>query len=190
MREKIFQLVAGIPLEGQVFVLSMLPITELRAAIPYGIAQGLSPHQAMLIAILGNILIGIPVLILLGPIINLISKLPGGKRFIHKIMEKTRKKGGRVAKYGVIGLVLFVAVPVPGTGIWTGSLLAHLLGINFFTAILALSGGILMAAVMITLLSIGMLDTLGLSLPWVIGILFGSILAVYLGGYILKRRKA
>ncbi|MBS4025357.1 MAG: small multi-drug export protein [Clostridia bacterium] len=187
MRENIFQLVAGIPIEWQVFVLSMLPITELRAAIPYGIAQGLAPHQAMLMAVLGNILAGIPVLILLDPIISLISRIPGGKRFVHRVMEKTKKKGGKVAKYGVIGLVLFVAFPVPGTGVWTGSLVAHLFGFNFSTAIMALSGGILISAVIITLLSLGMLETLGLSLPWVIGILFGIIIAFYLGGYILKR---
>lgn len=186
MAEKIISLVSGIPIEWQIFVLAMFPITELRAAIPYGIALGVPPGMAMGMAVLGNFLIAIPVLIILRPAINLLSKLPVAETIISKVLQKTRKKGGKVAKYGVVGLALFVAFPIPGTGVWTGSLLAFLFGINFISAMLALGGGIIISATIVTLLSIGMIDLLGLPLPWVLAIIVGLILAFYIASYLLK----
>lgn len=186
MAEKLIQLVSGMTLEWQVFILAMFPITELRAAIPYGISQGLSPSTAFIVATTGNFLISIPILFLLNPAIHLISKVPIGKKIVTGILEKTRKKGSKVTQYGTVGLALFVGLPVPGTGVWTGSLLAYLFGLKVKSTIAALGLGVISAGLIVTFLSVGAIDKLGLSFNQIIVILFLIILISYINN---KKKK-
>lgn len=141
-----------------VFLISMLPIIELRGAIPVAYALGLSPLASYIVAVIGN-MIPVPfILLLITPLCNLLKKtrlLAWFPRWLDAKVEKNRHK---VERYAFWGLFLFVAIPVPGTGAWTGSLIASFLGFDFKRSLLSVFAGVLTAGVIMTLLSFGAFD--------------------------------
>ncbi|MFC2162407.1 COG2426 family protein [Candidatus Altiarchaeota archaeon] len=133
-----------------VIIISVLPWLELRGAIPYGVASGLDPVLVFLVATFANVCIIYPLFIFLDWFFHLLSGLP----LMGSIIEKTRVKAEPyVEKYGFIGLALFVAVPLPGTGAYSGSLAAHIFGIKNKKALFAIMVGVVFAGIVITLLS-------------------------------------
>jgi uncharacterized membrane protein len=155
MSEFILNIVAFIPLDIRIVILGAIPVTELRAAIPIAIALGVPTGQAFFWSVVGNFLPVIPLLLLIPRLYELFSKITLFQSYLGKLIERTRKKGKQVEKYGALGLMLFVAIPLPGTGAWTGSLLAFILGINFWYSVMALIGGIVLAGIVVTLASLG-----------------------------------
>ena len=139
-----------------VLLLSMVPVLELRAAIPVGCAQGLPAWQCALAAIVGN-MIPVPFIILFIRKIFafLRRRIPKLSRFVDKMEEKAERKKTLVQKYAVLGLVLLVAVPLPGTGAWTGALVAAMLDIRMKRAIPCILLGVVVAAGIVTALSYG-----------------------------------
>ena len=135
--------------------MSAVPLTELRLTIPIAIALGIEPLRAFILACIGNFLPIIPLLLLFEPATKLLSKVAILDKLINKIITRTRSKGKRVEKYGAIGLFLIVAVPLPGTGIYTGSVLAFLFGISFWYGLLSLTLGMIVAGIGVTLASVG-----------------------------------
>lgn len=137
-------------------VCSMVPIIELRGGIPLGVAQGLPYHEAIIAAIIGNI-IPVPFVILfIRRIFAFLRKhFPFMNRLIDKLEKKAHLKGKTVKKYQFWGLVLFVGIPLPGTGAWTGALIASFLDMRLKNCILPIFLGILMAAAAITMLTFG-----------------------------------
>lgn len=138
--------------ELAVFITSMMPIVELRGALPIAINIFHLPWpKAFLISFIGNI-IPVPfILWLLKPLVHLLSKIPLFGRFFTWLFDRTRKKSGSViAKYEEIGLLAFVAIPLPGTGAWTGALIAFLFGLNFFKSLLVISIGVFIAGIIVT----------------------------------------
>ena len=141
-----------------VFFISMVPLIELRGAIPYSQVMGLPLLESYIIAIIGNML---PV-----PIIYLFARADkpviGG--FFTWCLEKGKHGGEKLqAKAGkglFVALLLFVGIPLPGTGAWTGTLAASLLDIDFKSSILAVMGGVLLAGVIMGLASVGVLGAL------------------------------
>jgi uncharacterized membrane protein len=145
-------LLSEVPKELLVFLISAMPIGELRAGIPFGLFQaGLDPRLVFLLAILGNFAPVIPILLLLEPVSGwLMKRSKYCDRLFCRLFEKTRHKhSARLEKYGTIGLVLFVAIPSPGTGAWSGSLAAWLFGIEPRHAVPAIGLGILLSGVLI-----------------------------------------
>jgi uncharacterized membrane protein len=153
----------GFSKEMVVVAISALPIAELRLAIPF--ALGLIPSQvypqiipwqhALPLAIAGN-LIPVPLLLLFfGAISRLLSRIGVFKRWFQWLEERARRRGKVVERYQRIGLALFVAVPLPVTGAWTGSLVATIFGIKFKYAFLAILAGICIAGAIVT--SVGLL---------------------------------
>lgn len=140
-----------------ILFLSALPLTELRATIPLALALGVSPLKAYLLAVIGNLLPILPVILLLEPLSLLLRRFPPLERLFQAILSRSRKKGAQVHKYGVLGLMLFVAVPLPMTGAWTGAILAWLFGFHALTAFLSILGGVLVAGVLVSLASLGVL---------------------------------
>ncbi|HIP25299.1 MAG TPA: ligand-binding protein SH3 [Archaeoglobus profundus] len=137
-----------------------MPLSELRGGIPLALYLGYSPLESYVLAVLGNI-IPVPfILLLLDKIKNIKIK------FISKIYLATttriEKQRSVIEKYGYVGLMLFVAVPLPITGAWTGSFLAFLLGLNKLKSFLAISVGVSLAGVIVTLTSIGVLQIINL----------------------------
>ena len=129
------------------FLISMLPVVELRLGLPYGVAIGLNYPQALLASILGN-LFPVPFIILFikNILIYLRGKFEKMNGFITRIEERGHLKSEVVQKYGLIGLCLLVAIPLPGTGAWTGALVAALMGMKLRRAIPAIILGVLIAA--------------------------------------------
>lgn len=127
------------------FFVSMVPVVELRGAIPIGIAAGLPPAVAYLTAVLGN-LVPVPfILLLIRRIFDWLreTKLMGPR--IVALEKRAHLKGRVVKKYRLPGLVLLVGIPLPGTGAWTGALVAALLDIRLRSAIPAIFVGLLVA---------------------------------------------
>ena len=144
-----------------VFFISMLPFIELRGAIPIGISLGIPSVDATLISFLGS-MIPVPfILFAIRPIFNYLKKKRLFKNLIERLTHRSISGGGeKIVKYGVVGLVIFVAIPIPGTGVWGGSLAAALLDIRFKLAFPAIMIGNLLAAIQIMTLSHGVLEIL------------------------------
>ena len=138
------------------FFISMLPVVELRGGIPYGVGFGLKPLVAMAAAMLGNLL-PIPfILLLLDSIMEFCKKQKGflGK-FANFLEQKAYKNKETIDKYKALGLIILVAVPLPGTGAWTGALVATVLRMERRTAFPCICAGVLIAGVAVTVLSCG-----------------------------------
>ena len=142
------------------FILSMLPIIELRGGIIAGRALGLSPIPTFIICYIGNIL---PVPFIIWFIKRIIewmrnSKIKFFNKFVKWLDKKVDSKKSQIEKYGFLGLVLFVGIPLPGTGAWTGCLIAAMLDMDKKKSFIAAAIGVLMAGIIISLLSIGIFD--------------------------------
>ena len=144
--------------EFTVIFTAMLPIIEVRGAIPVGIALGMSPLHATILAFLGSV-IPVPfILWSIRPIFMYLKKTNIFKRFVTKLTNKSLNKSGNIQKYGYIGLFIFVAIPLPGTGVWSGSLIASLLNMRIKYAFPAIVLGNLVASIAIMILSFGVVS--------------------------------
>ncbi len=144
------------PLELYVILVAALPVVELRGAIPLGVALGLAPSKAFLLALLGNLLVAPLALILLPWAVALATRVPLLARAWEALEARVRLRGEeQVQRLGALGLFLFVAVPLPGTGAWSGAVLAVVLGLKRRYALLAVSFGVLAAGFIVLLLTGG-----------------------------------
>lgn len=135
------------------FFASMLPVTELRATIPTAIyLWNIDPLTAFTIAVIGNIVPNFFILKLLGPVSNFLMKHSKYcERFFTKLFEITRKKHTeKFEKFGAIFLITFIAIPIPGTGAWTGSLIAWLFKVPYWKAMGLISLGVIGAGILVT----------------------------------------
>lgn len=137
------------------FFMAMLPVVELRGAIPFGVAAGLHPLTAMAAAMLGN-LVPVPlILLLLRRVFRWLRRVPRLGAWIDRLERRAHLKGRKVRKYRLFGLVLLVAVPLPGTGAWTGALVADVLDIRMRTALPAIALGVVIAGAAVTAMTCG-----------------------------------
>lgn len=145
----------GIPDWLVVFIISVMPILECRLGMFTAIVLlDMNPFVGFLISFLGNIL-PIPfILLLINWIFELLKKVPVISKVIYRLEEKTLKKRDKIDKYGIWGLLLFVAIPLPGTGGWTGALLASLLGLDKKKSFGVIAVGVFIAGLIITILSL------------------------------------
>ncbi len=150
-----FFLNLGFSKELVVLVISALPVVELRLAIPVAINMfGLPWYYALSLALIGNLL-PVPFIILfLDTITRWLSRIGFFRQGLNWLFERTRRRGKIVEKYKRIGLALFVAIPLPVTGAWTGSLVASLLGLPFKHAFLTILVGVFVSGVIVTCLSL------------------------------------
>lgn len=138
------------------FVLAMLPISELRGSMIYAASLGNIPLKVALpLSIVGNLIPILPILLLLGPLSEWGSRYPIGERFFNWVFERARSKSEKVKRYETFGLVLFVAIPLPVTGAWTGAAVAFVLGLRTRDAFLAITGGVLIAGVVMSIAAYG-----------------------------------
>lgn len=140
------------------FAIALLPVIEIRGAIPAGIAMGLSPAVAFTVAALGNIA-PIPFLILAVRHVLGWMKKHHILDFVTGFLEnKANSKSELIAKYGFWGLWVLVAIPLPGTGAWTGALVASLLDIRLSKSLPAILLGVLTAGVIVLLVTYGVIS--------------------------------
>lgn len=147
-------------IEIVVLLTAALPIIELRGAIPIGISLGLSPVNAAVISFIGSML-PVPVLLFgIRPVFTLLRRSRFCGDIVNRLISRSLSKSGKIQRYGALALVFFVAVPLPGTGIWTGTLIAALLDMRFKWAFPAILAGNMMAALAITGISSGVVGIL------------------------------
>lgn len=139
-----------------VLLLSMIPVLELRASIPVGCSLGLNAWQCAAAAIIGN-MIPVPFIILfIRKVFDYLRKhWTELSRFVDRLEAKAEKKKPLVQKYAILGLTLLVAIPLPGTGAWTGALVAAMLDIRLKRAIPCILLGVVIAAIIVAMISYG-----------------------------------
>ncbi len=162
MKERFIHLLAGSPHEITTIVLAMLPISELRGAIPYAITIGKMPWQeAYVISVIANFIPVIFILWLVGPVSEYLRRFAIFNRFFDWLFARTRRKGKMIERFEILGLILFVAIPLPVTGAWTGSVAAFIFDIKKRVALPAIFAGIMIAGVIVTLASLGVISIWG-----------------------------
>lgn len=138
------------------FIISMIPVIELRGAIPIGVSLGLSHVEAMGVSIIGNML-PVPFIILfIRPIFRWMTKKSGKlARLAEKLEAKAEGKWDRIHRYQFFALTLFVAIPLPGTGAWSGALIAAVMNMRLRNALPSILLGVLIAGVLVTGITYG-----------------------------------
>ena len=140
-----------------VFFCSMIPIIELRGAIPLGAALGLPLWQSFTLSIVGNMLPVPIILLFVKKVLSFMSRCR--VKFFNKvanyIYDKAEKNRAKIEKYSFWGVALFVGIPLPMTGAWTGSLVAAIIDMKFWKAVLSALVGVLCAGVVMALISYG-----------------------------------
>ena len=143
-----------------VFFLSMVPVLELRAAIPVGATLGLEWVANYLICVIGN-MIPVPfILLFIRHVLEWMKKVPRLNKIAIWVENKAQKNTPKVQKYASLGLLIFVALPLPGTGAWTGALVAAMLDMRMKYAIPSIFCGVLIAGLIMSLASYGLVSFL------------------------------
>lgn len=156
MESIIKELIEFLSIEFTVIFTAALPVIELRGAIPVGIALGLSPIHASILSLLGS-MIPVPFILFgIRPVLNYLKKTRFFRKLAVGITDRSiNNNSHKIQKYGAWGLIVIVALPFPGTGVWSGSLLAALLDIRFKWAFPAILLGNIIAATIVMSISQG-----------------------------------
>lgn len=142
------------------FCISMLPIVELRGGVPAGMAMGLPFWEVYLVCVLGNIL-PVPFLMLFSKrVLTWLAERQVFGGFFQRIIDKADEKAHSIGKYELLGLWLFVAIPLPGTGAWTGSLVAAILRLRIIPAFFAICAGVLTSGLIMGAVSYGLIEAI------------------------------
>lgn len=137
-------------------LVSMVPVIELRGGIPFGVAAGLPVWAAYLAAVIGN-LVPVPfIVIYIRRVFRWMRRhMPRLNRLVDKLEQKAHLKGRTVTRYKYLGLTILVAIPLPGTGAWTGALVAALMDMRLKKAVWPIVIGVLIAGVAVSILTFG-----------------------------------
>ena len=159
---QLFEFLKNISNEVYVFIVSMFPIVELRGAIPLGAAMGMNIFETYFLSVIGNLL-PIPfILVFIKKFIEWMSRSRFGllRKIANKLIAKAEKRSDKVDKYSLWGLFIFVAIPLPGTGAWTGALIASLMNMRFKKSMPSIFLGVIVAGLIMTLASYGVVSFL------------------------------
>lgn len=151
-----------LPAELCVFICSMIPVIELRGAIPMGWALGLPWWQSYIFSVLGNMFPVPFILLFINKIIRWManSKIKFFNKVANWLLKKAEKNRAKIEKYAFWGVAFFVAIPLPVTGAWTGSLVAAVIDMKFWKALLSALIGVMIAGVIMTVIFYGGIDGL------------------------------
>ncbi len=141
-----------LPKDYIVIIVAALPISELRGAIPLALSFGISLPKAFWLAILGNCIIVAPALFLFEPVTRFLRKFKIWSRFFDWVFERTKKNSDSIQKYEALGLAIFVAIPLPMTGAWSGVIAASLFKIRFRYAFISIVVGVICAGLIVSAL--------------------------------------
>ncbi|MBU0732425.1 small multi-drug export protein [Patescibacteria group bacterium] len=157
MDEILVNFVSGIPAWLGTAIIAMIPVGELRAAIPIGISVfGLDWKTVFVAAVIGNMIPVFFILYLMDPVYKLLKKIKIFDRFFNWLFERTRKRFyDKHKSWGDFALIFFVAIPLPMTGAYTGALAAWLFGIKYRNALPLIFLGVIIAGIIVTLFTMG-----------------------------------
>ena len=171
----------GVSDEVKVLIISMTPVFELRGAIPIGVLGYQLPlWKVVIIAVAGNMVPIFLILLFFDGFTRICYKVPFLHRMLEALFRRTRRKSAVIEKYQELGLMLFVAIPLPVTGAWTGSLAAYLMGLDFWKSILFIFLGVCIAAVVVSVLTL--LGWIGAAIALV------ALTIVFSRGFINKKK--
>lgn len=142
--------------EAMVISMAALPVVELRGAIPVAISMGFHPLHAYILALIGSTIPAPVILIAFRPVIGFLKQRVSSS-FAERVINRLSRKGERIKRYYIAGLFLFVAIPLPSTGVWTGSMAAALLGMRILHALPAILLGNVVAGLIVLVISYGLL---------------------------------
>lgn len=145
----------GLPPESVVFLISALPIFEIRGGVIAGLALGLPLWRVLLFGFLGNIASVTPMLLFLEPLTKWLYRNRVADRLLHWLFARARKKADQINRWGPLGLMLFTAIPLPVSGAWTATFASILLGVRRVRAITSIYAGIIIAGVVVSILTLG-----------------------------------
>lgn len=140
-----------------VFLLSMVPVIELRGAVPAAMLYDFPWEVAYLVTVVGN-MVPVPFIILFArKIINWMKRFSTLRAIAHKLEQKAHRNSKKLERFRWLGLCFLVAIPLPGTGAWTGALVASVLRMRLRDALSAIGAGCMIAGIIVTLISYGIL---------------------------------
>lgn len=149
----------GLPLEVIIFLFAMVPIFELRGAIPVAaiLDVNIAIWKIYLLAVIGNMIPVLPILLLLQPVSNFLSEHSKiFNRFFTWLFNRTKRRvEAKIEKYGALGLMVFVSIPLPVTGAWTGCIAAFLFGIRLRYAFPVIFAGVMIAGIVVSIVTYG-----------------------------------
>ena len=157
MIQKLILFLQGLPKELITVIVAMLPIAELRGSIPVALSFGMKPWSAFWLSIIGNMIPVVPVLLFLGPLSKWLRRFKIFDKFFTWLFNRTEKNSEPIQKYGFWGLAIFVGIPLPITGAWSGCAAAFLLQIKFWRAFFAILLGVLIAGSIVISASLGII---------------------------------
>lgn len=145
--------------EVTVLILAAIPVFEVRASIPLGIAfYHLPVATTVILSIIGSVLPVFPLLWFLNNLTEHLRKIPAFDRFFTWLFARTRSKSKLIEDLELVGLTLFIAVPLPGTGVWTGTIAAYLLGLRWIPTFFAGLVGTAIASVVVAAATLGVIN--------------------------------
>ena len=136
------------------FLISMIPVIELRGAIPIALAKDIEPWVAFMLAVFGNMLPVPFILVFVRSVFQWMKKYEKLGQIVTKLEARAESKSESVRKYELVGLCILVAIPLPGTGAWTGALVAALMKMRIRRALPTIFVGVVIAGVVVTLVSV------------------------------------
>jgi uncharacterized membrane protein len=152
MLNVILEWLKNLPKEYVVMIVGALPISELRGAIPLGLYYGMPLSKAFWLSIIGNISFVVPALFLFEPVSTRLRKFKIWAKFFDWVFERTKRNADTIQKYEALGLAIFVGIPLPMTGAWSGVIAASLFKIRFRYAFIAIIAGVFMAGLIVSAL--------------------------------------
>jgi len=156
MFEFLNQLLPGAGDELNVLLAAMVPVIEVKGAIPVGIFLGMNPLHAALISYVGSILPAPFIVLAARRLLAYLGKAEFFKNTVERLLKRSSEKyNAKYQRYGAWALLIFVAIPIPGTGVWSGSLIASVMNLRLKFGLGAIIAGNLIATVLILLLSYG-----------------------------------
>lgn len=151
----ILNFLSGFPNWLNILFMAALPVIELRGAIPLGIAMGEPPLAVLIYSLVGS-MVPVPfILWLFHKVTDLLRTIEIFRKLVDLVIHRTLKNREKIDRYGFIGLIILVIIPLPGTGVWTGSFLASLLELDSKRAFVAILIGDLLAGLIVLALSLG-----------------------------------
>lgn len=176
-----------------IFIISMIPIVELRGAVPVAIEMGFSWYEAFGYAFLGSIIVAPILLLILMPILNAMKKIKFFRGLANAVenlfqskAESVRKKANKADSKNtediikMVGVFLFVAIPLPLTGVWTGTAVAVFLGLGFWKSLISVAVGNVSAGLIMTGLSLLFKDNLNLFLTIFMAVVLGVLVLIFI----------
>lgn len=138
----------------EIMLLAMLPLTELRGAIPIGIAMDLNPIAVYIASVIGSTIVSIPLILTFRHILNFFRNIDIFLPLVKKVDSKIESGMKRLKSISILGIILFVGIPLPTTGTWTAAAIASILKIRIKTSLLGVLIGNMMSGIIISLISL------------------------------------